>query len=281
MKMKELDKTIFEKIFDSKNGIYGKYKIIKDLGIINNRRMVRIKFITTGYETDIRYDYAVNEISVKDPYYPKSHGVACTGNVQNIKRKHKRVYDRWMSMISRCYNPNAKDYKRYGAIGVTVDPRWLCFENYLHDFYELPVIGHPIPDSYRVEYQVDKDYLQLNIPKEQRVYSKDTCVLISPRDNANLKLIDNAKNKVNNYFGVYKSYNYYYPTIMHNGNKYNLGIYDNEIAAANAYNYFYKKLNSNIDSNISTLNDVPYMDYEEFSMYAKRRASICPVRRLK
>ena len=132
MKMKELDKSIFEKIFDSKNGIYGKYKIIKDLGIINNRRMVRIKFITTGYETDIRYDYAVNEISVKDPYYPKSHGVACTGNVQNIKRKHKRVYDRWMSMISRCYNPNAKDYKRYGAIGVTVDPRWLCFENYLH-----------------------------------------------------------------------------------------------------------------------------------------------------
>ena len=281
MKMKEIDKTIFEKVFNTRNDSYGQYKITKDLGIINGRRMVKIKFLVTGYETNIRYDNALNGVSIRDPYYPRTYNVACTGNVKNIKTTYKRIYDRWCNMISRCYNPNAKDYKRYGYIGVKVDSRWLCFENYLHDFYELPVIGHPIPDDLRVEYQVDKDYLQMNIPKEQRVYSKDTCVLISPRDNANLKLIDNSKNKVNNYFGVYKSYNYYYPTIMHNGNKYNLGIYNNEIAAANAYNYFYKKLNSNIDSNLNTLNNVPYMDFEEFSKYAKRKASICPVHRLK
>lgn len=25
-------------------------------------------------------------------------------------------------MLSRCYNSNDKDYKNYGAIGITVDP---------------------------------------------------------------------------------------------------------------------------------------------------------------
>ena len=131
-----------------------------------------------------------------------------------------------------------------------------------------------------LDYQLDKDYLQMNIPKEQRVYSKDTCVLMNPRDNANLKLIDNSDSKVNNYFGVYKASNRYYPTIMHNGIVYKLGIYDNEIAAANAYNYYYTKLNSNDNISINTINDVPYMSYEEFSKYDKRKL-ICPVKRLK
>lgn len=216
-------------------------------------------------------------LNIYDPYAPSVYGVGYMGN--STSKGNKLEHSRWVKMLSRCYNKNAVDYNRYGGIGVRVDPRWFSFENYLNDIKLLPNYDKKCNDTYN--YQLDKDYLQMNIPKEQRVYSKDTCVLISPRDNANLKLIDNAKNKVNNYFGVYKSYNYYYPTIMHNGNKYNLGIYDNEIAAANAYNYFYRKLNSNIDSNVTTLNDVPYMEYEEFSKYAKRRASICPVQRLK
>lgn len=183
-------------------------------------------------------------------------------------------------MISRCYNQNDKDYKNYGAIGVTVDPRWHCFENYLNDIQNLSIIGNYQPDFDILDYQVDKDYLQMNIPKDQRVYSKDTCVLINPRDNANLKLIDNSRSKVNNYFGVYKSYNRYYPTIMCNGIVYKLGIYEDEIAAANAYNYYYRQLNSNNNILIDTINDVPYMSYEEFSKYNKRKL-ICPVYRIK
>lgn len=278
MKMRKLDQSVFKKEFYSE---YGNYKIIKDLGIINKRRFVRIKFLTTGFEKDIRYEKAINSKAIRDPYYPKIYNVGYTGNVCDIKNKNKRAYDKWYNMISRCYNPNDKDYKRYGAIGITVDSRWHSFENYLNDLQNLPILG----DSNNLnilDYQVDKDYLQMNIPKEQRVYSKDTCILVNPRDNANLKLIDNAKYKVNNYFGVYKSYNYYYPTIMHNGIKYNLGIYNNEIAAANAYNYYYKLFNLKNDCNINTINDVPYMDYEEFSKYAKRKASIiCPVYRIK
>jgi hypothetical protein len=42
-------------------------------------------------------------------------------------------------MISRCYNPNNKHYKNYGAIGRTVCDRWLeSFENFFEDMGECP-----------------------------------------------------------------------------------------------------------------------------------------------
>lgn len=279
MNIQEINQSVFKNVFHS---IYGDYKIIKDLGIIDNRRIVRIKFLTTGFEKDVRYDNAINEKGIRDPYYPKIYGVACSGNVTNIRTINKRAYDRWIKMIGRCYNQNDKDYKNYGAIGVTVDPRWHCFENYLNDLPNLPIIGTPNPDFDLLDYQVDKDYLQMNIPKNQRIYSKDTCVLVNPRDNANLKLIDNSKNKVNNYFGVYRSYNRYYPTIMHDGIVYKLGVYTNEIAAANAYNYYYNSFNHH-NYSVNTINDVPYMPYEEFSKYniGKRKLPVCPVSRIK
>lgn len=279
MIMRELDQTVFETVFHSE---YGDYKIIKDLGIIDNRRIVRIKFLQTGNEKDVRVENALNCVGIRDQYYPKVFGIGYSGNVPT-RNGNKRLYDRWYNMISRCYDPNSKDYYRYGAIGVRVDPRWHCFEYFLHDFYELPVYGKTPENFNRLDYQLDKDYLQKDIPMEQRVYSKDTCILMNPRDNANLKLIDNSSSKVNNYFGVYKSYNRFYPTIMYNGIKYKLGVYENEIAAANAYNYYYNTLNSKNDCTINTVNDVPYMTYDEFSQYniGKRRLPVCPVRRIK
>jgi hypothetical protein len=30
----------------------------------------------------------------------------------------------WRGMISRCYNPNAGNYKNYGGRGITVCDRW-------------------------------------------------------------------------------------------------------------------------------------------------------------
>jgi hypothetical protein len=42
----------------------------------------------------------------------------------------------YQAMISRCYNPNSDHWERYGARGVTVDPRWLGkngFKNFCID----------------------------------------------------------------------------------------------------------------------------------------------------
>ena len=49
------------------------------------------------------------------------------------------TYQCWHSMKSRCFNPNVKQYKNYGARGITVCDRWIeSFENFLSDMGVKP-----------------------------------------------------------------------------------------------------------------------------------------------
>jgi hypothetical protein len=48
------------------------------------------------------------------------------------------TYDVWVNMLSRCRNPNASSYERYGAKGIGVCGSWLKFENFLADMGERP-----------------------------------------------------------------------------------------------------------------------------------------------
>lgn len=41
-------------------------------------------------------------------------------------------------MLNRCRNPNVKDFRGYGAKGITVCSRWLRFENFISDMGEAP-----------------------------------------------------------------------------------------------------------------------------------------------
>jgi len=48
------------------------------------------------------------------------------------------AYVVWHGMMRRCFNKNFKDYKFYGARGITVCDRWTKFENFLEDMGERP-----------------------------------------------------------------------------------------------------------------------------------------------
>jgi hypothetical protein len=48
------------------------------------------------------------------------------------------TYEAWAAMRKRCLNPNNKRWADYGGRGITIDPRWESFENFLADMGERP-----------------------------------------------------------------------------------------------------------------------------------------------
>jgi len=54
------------------------------------------------------------------------------------KLKFSSEYAAWHSMKNRCLNSNTKDYKNYGGRGITIDPTWMQFENFIVDMGRKP-----------------------------------------------------------------------------------------------------------------------------------------------
>lgn len=80
--------------------------------------------------------------------YRKTRSCGCYGreNSSILKSTHNKTktitYKSWFSMKQRCYNPNNKSYKNYGARGIIVCDRWLhSFENFLNDMGERPSLS--------------------------------------------------------------------------------------------------------------------------------------------
>lgn len=48
------------------------------------------------------------------------------------------TYAVWRSMLARCMRPNRKDFKRYGARGITVCEAWLSFQKFVADMGVKP-----------------------------------------------------------------------------------------------------------------------------------------------
>ena len=62
---------------------------------------------------------------------PIEHGHAMIGAVSS-------TYISWCSMIQRCTNPKAPNYKYYGGRGIMVCDAWRKFEGFLKDVGKRP-----------------------------------------------------------------------------------------------------------------------------------------------
>lgn len=60
-------------------------------------------------------------------------GKAAKKHGHYIDGKPSATMNTWKKMISRCSNPKADQYPWYGARGITVDERWLHFDNFVSD----------------------------------------------------------------------------------------------------------------------------------------------------
>jgi len=47
--------------------------------------------------------------------------------------KSHELYNVWISMLNRCYNPVNPSFRIYGARGISVCDRWLNIENFIKD----------------------------------------------------------------------------------------------------------------------------------------------------
>jgi len=70
--------------------------------------------------------------------YQKDVARAAGDRTKTHGKTKTTTYNVWTSMVQRCNNENAKDYPRYGAIGITVCEEWHTFENFLRDMGERP-----------------------------------------------------------------------------------------------------------------------------------------------
>lgn len=251
--MKGID---FNKEYDSIK--FGKFKILRMVESLNESRRAEIQFLNTGAIRIARLDHILTG-NVADPTFGSAHKVAKYGDLNVDYYEYKWLYNIWNSMISRCYNEKDINYKSYGAKGVKVCDRWLTYSNFFEDIQKLP--GWENKLLYPDLYQLDKDYLQLNIPKHKRVYSPETCIFIHKDDNHNIMMLENF-NKV--YVGIMNNTVHVIQLPIGNDSVYS--YYDDLYAARSAYNYYNP-----------TANSCNYMKPDEFikhRLYAKEMCTI-------
>jgi hypothetical protein len=57
---------------------------------------------------------------------------------------HTREFRIWTGMQTRCHNPNASNYPRYGGRGIAICDRWRSFQAFLDDMGPCPSDKHSI-----------------------------------------------------------------------------------------------------------------------------------------
>lgn len=91
-------------------------------------------------------------------------------------KAHTREYHVWLTMKSRCLNPNNQKYADYGGRGIKVCDRWLDFDAFYDDMGDRPSDAHSID---RIDN--DGDYCPENCrwatTSQQQRNKRSSCVL--------------------------------------------------------------------------------------------------------
>lgn len=130
--------------------------------------------------------------NVKNPYLPSMLGVGIIGNKYLSNSKE---YNTWKGMLHRCYDENFKK-KNIAYKNVTCCEEWLLFDNFYGWLHEQSNFEKWLNGK---RWAIDKDILI----KGNKVYSPNTCVLVSSNINNIFVKRDNGRGNLP--LGVMKS----------------------------------------------------------------------------
>jgi hypothetical protein len=147
--------------FKNKRGL--EYRIEE----INSYSDVRVKFLRTGtvVKTTVK---EVNNGSILDRNEPHVFGIGFTGYGPYKASAPGNCYDRWTSMLKRCYSPDKRYHGSY--TGATVSKVWHNYQNFAK-WHE---------ENYQPGFVLDKDILK----NPNREYGPDTCVMVPAKINS-------------------------------------------------------------------------------------------------
>lgn len=89
--------------------------------------------------------------------------------------QYEKEYTMWKDMIYRCYSTNNMLYPYYGGVGVTIYPKWLCFELFVYDL--ISQTGYEKINNSNKVYVLDIETKQKNKPENMRMYAPDMIAL--------------------------------------------------------------------------------------------------------
>ncbi len=123
------------------------------------------------------------EIVVRGSHLRQGRRKHCGAAVHRLRPpsltvEYKSEYQSWMNMRVRCLDPKHKKYPIYGGRGITIDPRWGEFKNFMFDMGRKP---HP-------KHTIERDNVNGN-------YEPENCRWISRKDQ--------GRNKRNSVFVTY------------------------------------------------------------------------------
>lgn len=120
------------KILDLTGERYGRLQVIKYVGIKDTHKVYLCKCDCGNKKVIKSSDLRSGRVKSCGCY--RSQYITHKNETHGL-RKH-RLYSIWANMKSRCYNPNATHYKRYGGRGISICDEWI---NDFKTFYDWAV----------------------------------------------------------------------------------------------------------------------------------------------
>lgn len=164
-------------VFKTNEG--GTFKIVKVLA----GKLVRIKHNDRhGHEMEV-YNRCVLKGSISNPYSRNLQGVGFLGvgkHIAHTDKKTTEVYEKWQSIIQRCYNPYKLD-KHRKFMNHTVCDTWHSFQDFAEWYTQLEYTD--------CNYQLVKNLIDL----ENTVYDATHCFLIPKSISMSLALAKHGK----------------------------------------------------------------------------------------